>query len=288
MLNDPLYIGSLNWPSVKKSNWGRPIVHRWDQAAGCKQNHSTVASSLKATDNVTSHPLGGFCHRPSCQPNLWAGRSQEKEELPCPAWLLCPAWLHIICKARRANWVQHGNGLTDSHSFLKPFWPLQLGTAWMHRLQRHWDQKANIKTLNILDDILYFKSISWLHWDGGKHGSVQSGIWSSRNWQSGTGMYPASRAADKAAVPSASDRQIPWLHHGRLFPALLCPVLQVQSPILAPPKTSHNLWWQTHEDIGWHFRNASFAPASGTSCLLVVLCNNLSVLLAPSYAVIES
>lgn len=41
-----------------------------------------------------------------------------------------------------------------------PLWPWQLGTAWMHGLQRHKDQKANIKALKILDDISYFKSMS--------------------------------------------------------------------------------------------------------------------------------
>lgn len=164
-MNDPLYIGSLNWPSVKKSNWGRPIACRWDHAAGCKQNHSTEASSLKATDNAASHPPGSFCHHPSCQPKLWAGRSEEKGELPCPSWL------YIICKTGRGT-AQCGNSLTDTRGFQKPFWPSQLGTAWMRRLQKRRDQKANMKTLKILDDILYFKSISWFHWGGGK---VQEG-----------------------------------------------------------------------------------------------------------------
>lgn len=58
------------------------------------------------------------------------------------------------------DWAQHGNGFIDSCAFQMPLWPWQLGTAWMHGLQRHKDQKANIKTLKILDGISYFKSIS--------------------------------------------------------------------------------------------------------------------------------
>lgn len=73
--------------------------------------------------------------------------------------------MHIIVALHHlqntlGDWAQRENGFIDSCAFQMPLWPWQLGTARMHRLQRRQDQKANIKTLKILADISYFKSMS--------------------------------------------------------------------------------------------------------------------------------
>lgn len=214
MLNDPLYIGSLNWPSVKKSNWGRPIARRWDHTAGCKQNPSAEASSLKATNIAASHPLASFCHCRSCQLKPWAGRREKRGQRRAPVPILAPlsiVALHSLQNLPR-DWVQHGNSFIDSCSFQKTFWPLQLGMAWMCRLQRHWGQRANIKALNILDDVSYFKSISWFRWGRGeaqKHPAQDLKCpWLAIK-------HTHSTLEIKAAVPCAGAAEVLQLHCGR-------------------------------------------------------------------------
>lgn len=121
--------------------------------AGCKQIRSAAANSLKAANNATSHPLGTPA---TATPASWNSGQEGERRAPVPIIVA----LHHL-QNTPGDWAQRGNGFIDSCAFQMPLRPWQLGTAQMHRLQRLQDQKANIKTLRIVDDISYFKSMSW-------------------------------------------------------------------------------------------------------------------------------
>lgn len=65
-LNDPLYIGSLNWTSVKKSNGSRLTAGHRDHMAVCNQNRS------QKTEGSWDSPT--WCCALSPRQIPWAGR----------------------------------------------------------------------------------------------------------------------------------------------------------------------------------------------------------------------